>query len=529
MGNGSSNGAGDFDLGSGSLFDDDEFEDGTMVDTSLFSQPEVPHLQALAEFGRFEILGRLARGGMAEVFLAREVSDEGDTRHVVLKRVLPELFGDENFNQMFLEEGRLAVRLYHANVCHVYEVGEINGATFLAMEWVWGVSLRRLIRQANKHGGLAMPVAVRIISQIASALDYVHRATGVDGKALNIIHRDVSPHNVMISWEGHVKLLDFGIAKTNAKNDKSEAGLLKGKYSYMSPEQARGESLDPRSDIFSLGICLFEALSGRSLYQRESAVGTLQAIVEDPVPSVKGIRKDVPFELDAIIKSCLAKDPGQRFQTGRQLHDALEAFLDRHGDAISERRIHMLLDTLFEEVHKRPLPPEASKLTGSFPSLTGSASISHARVAGDIAERATMRPPSRSKDRLSDAPIVFDHSDSDHSDHSEPSEPPEARGAVGEPAPLSRGLMPPPIAPRAHMPPPPVSARALAAPVAPPAPAAPSGFDPDPFGPSAPQPLLAPISPKAKRSGLNPLYIAGGLFGVVLLAAAILTLWLLLR
>lgn len=356
------------------VFDEDDFdesEQGTVVDNSFWKQPEIPHYPALARFGRWEILGRIARGGMAEVFLARETQDDGSVRHVVVKRVLPEMEDNPDFLAMFLEEGRTAVRLYHANVCHVYEVGEIDGHAYMALEWVYGPSLQSVIERARARGGcIPWPVAVEIVAQVASALQYVHHAKGVSGRPLNIVHRDVSPHNVMLSWTGQVKLLDFGIAKTSAEGEK---GATAGKYGYMSPEQAQSRPVDARSDIFALGIVLYEALVGRPLYDRPTLLDTLSAIVREPVPSLERERPELPDALEHIVQRALAKDPARRFQSAGEMRAALKSVLRAAGQNVLDTRIALTLDGLFGPAEKAPLRPGSQKISGSFAALTAEA------------------------------------------------------------------------------------------------------------------------------------------------------------
>lgn len=349
-------------------YDDGEME-STTLGVDLFKSEEVPVYPAVARLGRYDILGRLARGGMAEIYLARAEDEDGTVRHVVLKRVLMEMQHDPQMLQMFLEEGRVALRLFHPNVCHVYEVGESNGLTYMVLEWVHGTSLRELVRRAKaQNATLPVQLAVHIIAKVASALDYVHNARGLDGKPLSIIHQDVTPHNVMLSWKGQVKLLDFGIAKTSVGEGQ---GVPQGKYEYMSPEQVRGERIDPRSDVFALGVCLYEVLTGSSLYQREGVPQTMTAVVEEPVPSVRAVRKDIPEALDRIVMRALAKKPKDRFATAGEMQRALEDWLARNGGAIADVRLALTVGGYFNGAEKQPLPKHAAQFTGTFAALTG--------------------------------------------------------------------------------------------------------------------------------------------------------------
>jgi len=360
--------------GSESLFDD-ELDAPTTVDASAFQSPSVPDYPSIGNFGPYEILGKIAMGGMAEIFLARDRMEDGGVRHLVIKRVLPHMADNDSFIAMFLDEARIANRLYHPNVAHVYESGEINDAYFMAMEWVHGPPLRRVIRRAYENGaGIEAAVGVKIISLMAEALHYAHNAQGEGGRPLYIVHRDVSPHNIMISWTGGVKLLDFGIAKASSQHAQTQAGQVKGKYSYMSPEQCRSsEDIDHRSDIFALGICLYEVLTGHPLYHHDTVLNTMQAIVYGDVPSVREQDPTLPHELDRIVQKALAKDPAHRFQTAAELHDALERFLAMRQEWVDPGRISAFLDTLFDEEDKMPLRPP-SRQTGSFPGLTPSGS-----------------------------------------------------------------------------------------------------------------------------------------------------------
>jgi serine/threonine-protein kinase len=328
-------------------------------------------LPAICMFGRYEILGRLAFGGMAEIFLARESSGAG-ARHVVIKRVLPNVADDAKFVEMFLNEARLAIQLNHPNICHIYEFGDLEGSYFIAMEWIDGVPLGKLIRRARKSGkGVPVEIAVRIGAQVAAALHYAHRAKDGLGRPMNIVHRDVTPHNVMVAFDGQVKLLDFGIAKAETQTQKTEAGTVKGKFSYMSPEQCTGKPIDGRSDVFALGICLWEAIVGRALYRRETQYETMHAVIHEPPPSLKKYRRGVSSTLDAIVAQALAKTPDERYQTAGELQSALELWLADNRKVVNSGNVAELMEDLYEnEIQRGPLV-DTNPFGSSFQSLTG--------------------------------------------------------------------------------------------------------------------------------------------------------------
>jgi serine/threonine-protein kinase len=238
--------------------------------------------------------------------------------------MLPQVAQNAGVSEMFVQEARISMRLRHPTLCPIYEFGDDNGQLYLAMEWVHGVSLAEL----RGAGPIPIPMVVKLVADVAGALHYVHSATDPQGQSLGIVHRDVTPDNILVSFSGVARLLDFGIAKVKSQFDQTQAGVLKGKFAYMSPEQYRGESLDGRSDVFSLGVCLYEALTGQLLYDRASEYETVAAIVLDPeVPSLRAVRPDLPEELDVIVRRALAKQRDERFSTADEMHAALCDFL----------------------------------------------------------------------------------------------------------------------------------------------------------------------------------------------------------
>ncbi|WP_163784833.1 serine/threonine-protein kinase [Myxococcus vastator] len=281
--------------------------------------------QTAIPFGNYLLIKRLAVGGMAELFLSQRPPDP---ELVVLKRILPYLSEEPEFVQMFLDEARIAAQLHHPNIVQVHELGKEGDNIFIAMEYVEGVDLRRVMAEESKFGAtVPYGVAARICGQVAAGLNYAHHSRGVDGRPLELIHRDVSPQNVMIGYDGRVKLVDFGIAKAGAFMERSKPGVIKGKFLYLAPEQVSQERLDHRADIFALGTMLYEITTGRQPFAKPTTEGILYAIrYEDPSPPHL-LRDDYPQALSRIVMRCLTKDRALRYQRASEVHDALEAFL----------------------------------------------------------------------------------------------------------------------------------------------------------------------------------------------------------
>ena len=229
------------------------------------------------QFGKYLLLGRISVGGMAEVFKAKSFGVQGFEKIIAIKRILPSLGRDEDFITMFIDEAKIAGQLAHANIGQIHELGQVDGAHFIAMEYIWGRDLLQLQNRFKKRGKrISMSAASFIVMKVCEGLHYAHKKRDVLGVPMEIVHRDCSPQNIVISFEGEVKLIDFGIARAASRSSRTNAGVLKGKFGYMSPEQVRGLPLDRRSDIFSLGIILFEVLTGRRLFDGESDFSTLE-------------------------------------------------------------------------------------------------------------------------------------------------------------------------------------------------------------------------------------------------------------
>ncbi len=278
------------------------------------------------QFGRYLLRGRLAFGGMAEIFLAELRGEEGFARRLVIKRILPQYCADSTFVRMFIDEAVLAARISHPNVVQVIDFGHVDGVYFLAMELVDGVDLRRILAPPSTRPTLTAAETAAIGEAAARGLAFAHSLADDAGRPLNLVHRDVSPHNILIARTGEVKLTDFGIAKAEARVSRTGAGMIKGKLSYMSPEQAAGRSLDQRSDQFSLGIVLWECLAGRRLFGGGADLEVLRRVVECEVQPLAEVCPAVPGPLADAVDRCLAREPERRWPNLGELADALAGF-----------------------------------------------------------------------------------------------------------------------------------------------------------------------------------------------------------
>lgn len=305
------------------------------------------------KFGDFVIVKHLSTGGMAEVYLARMSGVGGFTKPVALKLILPHLAADQMFIKMFLDEARLAVALSHDHIAQILDLGEKQGRYYIAMEFAHGRDLQQITSRTRKSGRLLpLPYAAKIISQIAEGLFYAHTKADVSGQPLGIVHRDVSPHNIILTFNGTSKLIDFGVAKARITFQEEEEGILKGKFSYMSPEQIRGMPVDPRSDIFALGIVLWEICTGAKLYREASELLTMEAILRKPVPKPRDMRGDMPPDLEAIILKALAKRAVDRFQSAQDMHAALESYLGRSGWNVGSPHLSEFMKKLFPDEYQ---------------------------------------------------------------------------------------------------------------------------------------------------------------------------------
>ena len=285
--------------------------------------------------GRYALLRRLGRGGMAEVFLARQEGPSDFAKTVVVKRMLPHLTENKRFVDMFLREARVAARLNHPNVVQIFELGQDQDTYFLAMEFIDGITLHRLAKRAwRQHRALPTEVIVRAMADVALGLHHAHSQVDDDGRPASLVHRDVSPDNLMMTRDGVTKVLDFGIAKSTAQRGPvTKTGELKGKIPYMSPEQIQGHTLDGRSDLFSLGVTFYWLLAGKRPFDGATEVLTLKRVLDDQPTPPSRINNRVPVALDRLVLRLLEKDPRRRYQNGQELHDRLLAMLGGEGAA----------------------------------------------------------------------------------------------------------------------------------------------------------------------------------------------------
>ena len=274
-----------------------------------------------AKFGPYQLIKRVGVGGMAEVYMAKTSGIGGFEKVLALKVIHPNYAADEDFVDMLVDEAKLCVQLTHRNIAQVFDLGFVEGRYFIAMEFIDGKDLYQLMVKCSEA---SMPIPFDLVAyvgaEMTNGLHYAHARSDNYGRPLNLIHRDVSPQNVLLSHEGEVKLVDFGIAKANQRRQQTEAGVIKGKFCYMSPEQAWGEDLDGRSDVFACGICLYEMAAGRMLFMDGGALELLDKVRRADIAPLSSIRTDIPPELERIIHRALARDRDDRYASAAEMH-----------------------------------------------------------------------------------------------------------------------------------------------------------------------------------------------------------------
>ena len=299
-------------------------------------------------FGKFLLLDRINVGGMAEVFLAKTFGVEGFQRILAIKKIIPTMVEDEEFITMFIDEARIAVQLNHANIVQIHELGKFEEHYYIAMEYVSGRDLRYMLDVAKKRKQLLpLPLSIFLAHGVCEGLDYAHRKKDAQGKDMNIVHRDVSPQNVLVSYDGDVKVIDFGIAKAQNRSQKTQAGILKGKFGYMSPEQVRGMPIDRRSDVFALGVILYEMLTGERLFVGESDFSTLEKVRNAEVLPPREFNEEIPEALEAIVLKSLARDPETRYQWAAEMGEDLMRFLMQGNALFGQKQLGQYMKTEF--------------------------------------------------------------------------------------------------------------------------------------------------------------------------------------
>lgn len=288
-------------------------------------QPNQPEI-----FGKYHLLEKIATGGMAEVFRARSYGVEGFEKILVIKRILDNLSADPEFIELFKAEASLAAQLMHVNIVQVFDLGQVNQSYFMAMEYVHGLDLARFLTRARRLGNFPIPISLFIAREVLKALQFAHERVDESGRHLNVVHCDISPQNILLSYAGEVKITDFGISRA-ASQSSAVHQVTRGKYAYMSPEQVEGRKLDGRSDLFSFGIVLWEMLTGKRLFRTKNREETLDRVRRAEVPSIRSLRPEVSEDLEGILLKALARKPKDRFENAGEFLDAVSVLMVREG------------------------------------------------------------------------------------------------------------------------------------------------------------------------------------------------------
>jgi serine/threonine-protein kinase len=312
---------------------------------------------------RYNLIERLEAGGMAEVFLGEATSVQGFKKRVAIKRVLPHLASHANFIGMFLDEARLGARLTHANIVSVFDIGKSDNSFFIVMEFVDGTNLKKIMETLRlKRQPFPLKDVIYIAMEACRGLSYAHELLDEDGGPLDLVHRDVSPPNILISKRGEVKFTDFGLAKARTQLERTDPGVVKGKFSYLSPEVANGQLVDSRADIFALGVCIWEMLAGRRLFLGDSDYDTVQAVSKADVPSLVGDHPEVDPQFETVLLKALAQNPDERYATARDFGDALASFLFHHQMKVTSYDIANLVKAALER--QKSVPPQPMMIDG---------------------------------------------------------------------------------------------------------------------------------------------------------------------
>ena len=365
-------------------------------------------------FGKYYLLGLIARGGMAEVYRARLRKAEGEQSLLAIKVMRPQLAREARFVDMFNREGQLAMLLRNRSIVQTLEVGRIEGRHYIAMEYIGGRDLTQCLRRCQESNQrIPVPHAVYIAARIAEGLDFAHRLVGTDGRQLNIVNRDVSPSNVRLSYDGHVKLLDFGIAQALMKFT-SEIGVLKGKFSYMSPEQIRGMPLDARTDVFSAGIILHEMLTTEKLFRGDTEFALMEKVRKADVPVPSKFNRRVTEALDAITLRALARDVGDRFQSAAEFANELNSLIE--GYRFDPKELLQFMRQMFRKEYAREQHDHDISLSSLPPDARAPTAPPEQDIPAHIPQLApnldTGRPDAGIPNALPDVPTVDADDDS---------------------------------------------------------------------------------------------------------------------
>lgn len=306
-----------------------------------------------AQYGKYLLIDKIAKGGMAEVFLAKQTGSKGFERLLAIKRILPQFTENGEFVSMFINEAKVAAQLSHPNIVQVYDFGEVEESFYIGMEYVMGRDLRTIMERSQKgNRPLSVDQILFIISRVCSGLEHAHKKKDLHGKELNLVHRDISPQNILISYDGEIKLVDFGIAKVALQENETRTGILKGKLAYMSPEQAWGKVIDHRSDLFSLGIVLYECVTGKRLFKGDSEINTLERVREAKYERPRRFNANISEPVEAAVAKALAKEVQDRYPSAAQMQNELERCLSKPLGEIQGELAQTLRQLFNEEIDK---------------------------------------------------------------------------------------------------------------------------------------------------------------------------------
>ena len=390
-------------------------------------------------FGRYKLVERLAIGGMAELYLGEVGGDHGFAKKVVIKRILPHLAADPNFTTMFIAEAKITAKLSHPRIAQTHRLGREDGQLYIEMEYVDGLDVLAMLREcAHRRVRLPPEVSAYVIKEVLDGLDYAHRLTDDHGDPLGLVHRDVSPSNILVSRRGNVKLVDFGIAHAASVEQQTQAGTLKGKYGYMSPEQVLGEGVSPGSDLFSVGVVLAEMLMGRRLFAAPNELDVLLMVRDVNLGRLERYGAHIPRPLEHIVRRALKKLTSERFHTAAEFRDALDEWMFDNRLRVTPSGVGQLVESLYEDAHARR---RVSLEEAAPPAIGESMSVPMAAASGELVARQPRReslPPQpqqlgRPAERARSAPPVGSSSRAER--------PPSAEPALLEGIPIGRSLV----------------------------------------------------------------------------------------